>query len=382
MPTQTKDFYRVLAVGESATADEIKKSYRKLAKQYHPDANSSDAAAAERFKEISEAYSVLSDDAKRKQYDQMRKLGAFGGFGGAGGFGGGGFRPGARTGGAGGEQTISFEDLDVGGIGDIFGSFFDFGSRRRGSAGPQRPGGPQRGENIEYQVELPFLTAAQGGQITVTLPVVEDCPVCAGTGARPGTPVITCPECKGSGNITFGQGGFGVTRPCPNCYGRGKVPQEPCENCHGSGQVRQNRQVNVTVPAGVDNSSKLRLAGQGEKGAAGGQPGDLVLSFRVQPDRFFTRDGLDLSCTVHVNLAQAVLGSRMKVRTLDGKGVVLKIPPGTQGGRTFRIKGYGIEKGGRRGDQYVKVEVDVPAELTDEQRQEFERFADIAGLRH
>src|SRR5215218_3623687 len=241
MPTQTKDFYRVLGVAENARPDEIKKAYRKLAKQYHPDANASDPVAAEKFKEVSEAYGVLSDEAKRKQYDQMRKLGAFGG--GLGGFRGGGARPGAGQGQGGG--GFSFDDVEIGGLGDIFGSIFDFGKRRggTGTAGA-RQAGPQRGENIEYQVEVPFKTAARGGTITVTLPVTEDCPVCAGTGAKPGTQVITCPECQGQGTITFGQGGFGVSRPCPNCMGRGKVPQEPCTTCNGSGQVRQQKTVN------------------------------------------------------------------------------------------------------------------------------------------
>ncbi|HEX8691674.1 MAG TPA: molecular chaperone DnaJ [Longimicrobium sp.] len=379
MPTQTKDFYRILGVAENASADEIKKAYRKLAKQYHPDANRNNPSAAERFKEVSEAYSVLSDEGKRKQYDQMRRLGAFGG-------GLGGFRPGARRpGGAGagagaGGQTFTFDDLDlgdIGGLGDIFGSIFDFGKKSRG-----RASGPQRGENIDYAVEIPFKTAVRGGTITVTLPVTEDCPVCGGSGAKPGTPVIICPECNGKGTITFGQGNFGVTRPCPNCLGKGKVPQEPCENCRGTGQLRQQRTVNINVPAGVDEGSRLRLAGQGEKGAGGGPPGDLMLTFRVQPDRFFTREGLDLHCTIPVNMAQAVLGSRVKVRTVDGKGVVLKIPSGTQSGTRFRIKGQGVEKGGRRGDQYVRVQVEVPEQLSDEQKQQFEQFAAAAGLRH
>jgi molecular chaperone DnaJ len=278
---------------------------------------------------------------------------------------------------------MGFEDLDIGGLGDIFGSIFDFGRRRGGTGtGPSgRPAGPQRGENIEYQVEIPFKTAARGGTVTVTLPVTEDCPVCTGTGAKPGTQIITCPECKGSGTITFGQGGFGVSRPCPNCYGRGKVPQEPCANCHGSGQVREMRTVNVSIPAGVDTGSKVRIAGQGEKGAGGGPPGDLLINVRVAPDKFFTRDGLDLNVSVPINMAQAVLGSRIKVRTVDGN-VVLRVPPGTQSGTKFRIKGQGVEKGGRRGDQFVRVDVTVPETLTDEQRKQFEEFASVAGLRH
>ncbi len=377
MATPTKDFYRLLGVPENANADEIKKAYRKLAKQYHPDANPDNASAAEKFKEISEAYAVLSDEGKRKQYDQMRKLGAFGGLGG--------YRPGAaRPGGAAGGGSFTFEDLDLGGgLGDIFGSIFDFGRRGRGGGAPGRPGGgPTRGENIEYQVEIPFKVAARGGTVTVTLPVTEDCPVCAGTGAKPGTQIITCPECKGAGTITFGQGGFGVTRPCPNCYGRGKVPQDPCDNCHGQGQVREQKTVNVSIPPGVDNGSKVRIAGQGEKGAGGGQAGDLLINVRVTPDKFFQREGLDLNVNVPINVAQAVLGSKIKVRTVDGKGVVLRIPPGTQSGTRFRIKGQGVEKSGRRGDQYVRVEVTVPEELSDEQRKQFEEFASNAGLRH
>jgi molecular chaperone DnaJ len=379
MATQTKDFYRILGVAENATPDEIKKSYRKLAKQYHPDANPNDAAAAERFKEVSEAYSVLSDDAKRKQYDQMRKFGGLGGFAG----GGGPFRPGgARPGGGSASQTFSFEDLDAGGLGDIFGSIFDFGGARKRGGGRAGPTGPQRGDNIEYAVEIPFRMAARGGKITVEVPMTDECDVCKGTGAKPGTALNTCSECKGAGTITFGGGSFGVTRPCPNCMGKGKIPADPCARCKGQGQLREVKPVSVTVPAGVDSSSKLRLAAQGEKGVGGGPPGDLILTFRVQPDRFFTRDGLDVSCEVHVNLAQAMLGSKIRVRTLDEHPVVVKIPAGTQSGKRIRIKGQGIEKGGRRGDQYIRVMVDLPEELTDEQRRKFEEFAATAGLKH
>lgn len=371
MATQTKDFYRILGVPENAPGDEIKKAYRKLAKQHHPDANPGDAAAAERFKEISEAYAVLSDDAKRKQYDQMRKLGAFGGVGG--------FRPGGAQPGAGGPGpggTFTFDDLG-GGLGDIFGSMFDFGRKRS-----TRPEGPERGENIEFEVAIPFRTAARGGKVTLQVPVTDDCPSCRGSGAAPGATVTTCPECHGKGTITFGAGSFGVTRPCPQCGGKGRVPSQPCATCAGAGKVRRQRAVNVTVPAGVDTGSKLRLAGQGEQGASGGGPGDLMLTFRVEPDPFFTRDGLDVSCTIHVNLAQAVLGSRVKVRTVDGQFVVLRVPPGTQPGRRFRIKGMGIEKTGQRGDQFVKVQVDVPEQLDEPARKEFEEFAESAGMRH
>ena len=376
MATRAKDFYAVLGVAENASADEIKKAYRKLAKQNHPDANPNDSAAAERFKEISEAYSVLSDEAKRKQYDQMRKLGAFDGFpgtarggprpGGMGGFGGAGTQAGG----------FDFGNLgDTGGLGDLFGSIFDLG-RRRG-----RTQGPERGHSVEYAVDIPFVLAARGGKQTITVPVTETCPTCGGNGARPGTKPTTCPECKGTGTVVFGQGGFAVSRPCPACYGRGTIPTDPCPTCAGAGQIRRQRQIQLTVPAGVDTGSKLRLPGQGEPGASGGAPGDLIVTFRVEPDSFFSREGLDVVCTVPINLAQATLGSRIRVRTLDGK-VNLRIPPGTQSGTRFRIKNHGIEKGGRRGDQFVRVEVRVPTQLDEQEERLMREFAEAAELRY
>jgi molecular chaperone DnaJ len=381
MATQTKDFYRILGVAENATGDEIKKAYRKLAKQYHPDANPNDPSAAERFKEASEAYSVLSDDDKRKQYDQMRKFGGFG-FPGGSPFGRGTSRRGTTSSpGTGGAENISFEDLGglggFGGLGDIFGSIFDLGGRRRG-----RTQGPQRGQNIEYAVEIPFQIAARGGKLPVTIPITEECATCSGSGARPGTSPTTCPECKGSGTVTFGQGGFAVSRPCPACYGRGTIPTDPCPTCRGEGQVRRQRQIQVTVPAGVDDGSKIRLSGQGERGPGGGAPGDLIISVRVQPDRFFSREGTDVHCTVPINIAQATLGSKIRVRTLDGKRVVLSIPAGTQSGTRFRIRGQGIEKGGRRGDQLVKVQVKVPDQLDEREEQLMRDFARQAELKY
>jgi molecular chaperone DnaJ len=370
MATATKDFYKILGVAENASGEEIKKAYRKLAKQYHPDANPSDATAADRFKEVSEAYSVLSDETKRKQYDQVRKYGGLGGF-----------RSGpAPRGGPSQPEGFTFEDLGgLGGIGDIFGSIFDFG-RKRG--GPTRGQAPQRGQNVEYAVEISFETAARGGKISITVPVSEPCGTCGGSGAAPGTSPTTCPECKGSGVVTFGQGGFAVTRPCPACYGRGSIPTDPCPTCHGQGQVRTQRQLQVNVPAGVDTGSKLRIAGQGETGAGGGARGDLLLSFRVKPHRFFTREGMDIVCTVPVNIAQATLGSKIKVRTVDGKQVILKVPPGTQSGTRFRIRGHGVEKGGRRGDQYVRVDVKVPERLDTGEEQLFRDFAKAAELKY
>jgi molecular chaperone DnaJ len=381
MATQTKDFYKILGVAENASADEIKKAYRKLAKQYHPDANPNDATAAERFKEISEAQSVLSDAEKRKQYDQMRK---FGGFGMPGGFGrgaqGAGAPGGATT--AGGAQAggFSFEDLSgLGGLGDLFGSIFDLGGKRRGAGA--RPAGPQRGPDVEYAVEIPFEMAARGGKLPISIPVMEECVTCHGSGAAPGTTPTTCPECHGTGTITFGQGGFAVQRPCPACYGRGTIPTTPCPTCSGQGRVHRQRQLQITVPAGVDEGSKLRLSGQGEAGAGGGPPGDLILTFRVHPDRFFTREGLDLICEVPINVAQATLGSKIRVRTLDGK-VNLRIPAGTQSGTQFRIRGKGVEKGGRRGDQYVRVKVSVPTKLDEQEEKLMREFAQAAELKY
>jgi molecular chaperone DnaJ len=381
MATQTKEFYQILGIAENASADEIKKAYRKLAKQYHPDANPNDAAAAERFKEISEAYSVLSDTEKRKQYDEMRKYGAFGGFGAPGG----GFSTRARPSGAAGAPGgaaggFSFEDLGgLGGLGDLFGSIFEGRAGRRGGA---RTAGPQRGANVEYAVEIPFEMAVRGGKLPITVPVTEECPTCHGNGAAPGTTPTTCPECKGSGTITFGQGGFAVSRPCPACYGRGTIPTDPCPTCDGMGQVRRQKQIQLTVPAGVDNGSKLRLPGQGERGPGGGAPGDLIITFRVQPDRFFSREGMDLYCTVPINIAQATLGSKLRVRTVDGKRVVLRIPAGTQSGTRFRIRGQGVEKGGARGDQFVRVQVKVPERLDEREEELMRQFAQEAELKY
>lgn len=374
--TTTKDYYQVLGVPETATSEEIKKSYRRLAKQYHPDANRNDPQAAERFKEVGEAYAVLSDEQKRKQYDQMRKMGPFAGFG----FGGGARGPGTGAGPGGFSETrINIEDLgDLGGLGDLFSSFFDRGRKRTGRREPQA----KRGRDIEYMVEIPFLTAARGGKITITVPVTEDCATCNGTGNAPGSKPRTCPECGGKGTISFGQGGFAVSRPCPVCLGRGQVPTEPCSVCGGAGQVTEQRQIIMSVPAGVDTGSKLRLSGQGERGPAGAPAGDLIVTFKVAPHHFFRRDGLDVHVTVPINVVQAALGSRIRVKTVDEKKVTLKVPPGTQSGTRFRIPGQGVEKAGRRGDQYVQVKVTMPEKLNEEQEQLMREFARAGNLKY
>ncbi len=371
-----KDYYQILGVAEKASRDEIKKAYRKLAKQYHPDANPDDPKAPDRFKEVGEAYSVLSDAEKRKQYDNMRRLGAFGfGRGGA---------PGGQRPGAGAQPGFSFEDLQggFGGISDLFSSLFDLGRKGEQPQGGAARQGPERGQNVEYVVEIPFLSAVKGGRIAVEVSITEECATCHGTGAKPGTELKRCTECGGSGHVSFGQGGFAVKRPCPACFGRGKLPVTPCPSCEGRGLVRQKRKIQITVPAGVDSGSKVRLSGQGERGRGGGPAGDLIITFKVEPHRFFRREGLDVHVTVPINIVQATLGSKIRVRTVSGKRVVLTIPAGTQSGTKFRLRGQGITRDERAGDQYVEVKVEVPDELSEDERKMMEEFASSTGLKH
>lgn len=371
----TKDYYAVLGVPASATQDEIKKLYRKLAKKFHPDANPNDPKAAERFKEVSEAYNVLGDREKRKQYDEMRRLGAFGG-----GFGGGfgGARGGRPSPGAGPQAGgFRFEDLDLGGLGgfgDLFSSMF--------GGGRGRSRGPERGQDVERSLEVPFRTAATGGKVPVEMEVTEECETCHGSGGAPGAKFTQCPECGGRGTISFGQGGFAVQRPCPRCLGRGQVPSERCSTCGGAGEVRARRKVLITVPAGADTGTRIRLKGQGGRGARNGPPGDLLITIQVAPDRFYSREGLDLVAKVPINIAQATLGSKVGVRTLNGKKVAIRIPAGTPSGKRFRVKGQGVEKDGARGDLIVQVEVTVPDKLTPEQEKMMREFAEAGGLKY
>jgi molecular chaperone DnaJ len=377
---QTKDFYATLGVSSSASQDEIKKAYRKLAKKFHPDANASDPKAGERFKEISEANNVLSDPEKRKQYDEMRRLGAFDG-GGFGGFGGARSARGAGARGGGATQNINFEEFDIGGLGglgDLFSSMFGGGETRQTS----RARGPEKGQTVEAVLDIPFRTAARGGKVPIELEVSEECHTCHGTGAAPGAQLTTCPECNGRGVISFGQGGFAVNRPCPVCLGKGQVPTEPCPTCHGTGEIRVRRKVLVNVPPGVDSGSKIRLKGQGGKGNANGPPGDLVITFNVLPDKFYKRDGLDVIATVPLNIAQATLGTKISVKTLDGKKVAIKIPPGTPSGKRFRVRGQGIQKGDKKGDLIVEVSIQVPEKLSEEQERMMKEFAESGGMKY
>jgi molecular chaperone DnaJ len=377
---QNKDYYAVLGVSATATQDDIKKQYRRLAKKFHPDANQNDPSAAERFKVISEAYNVLGDADQRKQYDEMRRLGAFGGFGGYGGA-----RSGAGTGQqapGGGPAGFKFEQFDIGGLGglgDLFSSMFGGQGRPGGRPGPRTP---ERGQDVEMTLELSFRTAALGGRVPVQLEVNEECPTCKGSGAAPGAQLRTCPECNGRANVSFGQGGFAVTRPCPMCLGRGTVPSERCQTCGGTGEVRSKRTVIINVPPGVEAGNKVRLTGQGGKGSAGARPGDLIITFGVKPDRFYKRDGLDLIAPIPLNIAQATLGSRIQVRTLEGKKVAVKIPPGTPSGKRFRIRGQGIEKNGTRGDLLIETSIAVPDHLSPEQEQAMKEFAEAGNLKY
>ncbi|MEJ7809726.1 MAG: J domain-containing protein [Gemmatimonadaceae bacterium] len=379
---QTKDFYAVLGVSASASQDEIKKQYRRLAKQYHPDANRNDAKAADRFKEISEAYNVIGAADKRKQYDDMRRLGAFGGFGG-GARPGGGYSSGRPAGtGAPGEAGIRFDQFDIGGLGglgDLFSSMFGGSAARPGGA---RPRGTERGQTVEMTLDVPFRVAALGGKLPVELEVNEECGTCRGTGAAAGATLKQCTECNGRGVVSFGQGGFAVNRPCPMCLGRGQIPSERCPTCNGTGEVRARRTVMITVPPGVDTGNKVRLSGQGGKGVGGGPPGDLIITVQVQADRFYSREGQDIVAPLPLNVAQATLGSRMAVRLLDGRKVTIRIPAGTPSGKRFRVRGQGIEKNGNRGDLIVETEITVPDKLTPGQEQAMKDFAESGGLKY
>src|SRR5438477_11469354 len=356
-----RDYYQLLGVAETASTDEIKKAFRRLAKQYHPDRNPNNPQASERFKEINEAHDVLSDPEKRKKYDTLRRYGAFAGAGSAG------PRGRRETTGRGAPDSGDFDMSDFGGLGDLFSSIFG----RRGAGRETEP------EEVETSVTIPFRVAALGGAVPITLAMPEVCPTCGGTGAAKGATIKTCPECKGRGTVSFGQGGFAVNRPCPMCRGKGTVPSERCPTCQGSGEVRVEKRLVISVPPGTEDGTRVRLRGQGAKGK-----GDVVAVFKVEPDHFFRREGLDVLCTVPINLVQAMLGTRIRVRTLDDRRVVLRIPSGTQHGQKFRIPGQGIEKNGRRGDQFVEVHVQIPEKLTPEQETALREFAEKSGMRH
>jgi molecular chaperone DnaJ len=365
-----KDYYEILGVSENATPDQIKKAYRKLAKRYHPDANPGNKAAEEKFKEVSEAHEVLANPEKKRQYDQLRQMGKRGFAGGEG------FED-LFQGRTGRGRTFTFEDLGgMGDLGDLFSSFFDFGERTR-----QQRWGPQKGADTYAEIEIPFDQAISGGKTLVEIQREESCKVCGGSGAKPGTKLSTCPDCGGTGMLSFSQGAFAVQRPCPRCYGRGKIITEPCPQCGGKGQTLGRKKISINIPAGIHDGAKLRLRGQGQPGIAGGQPGDLIVKVNIGEHRFFERKGSDICCKVPINVAQAILGSKIRVRTIDGK-VDLKIPPGTQSGTKFRLRGRGVKINGARGDQYVEVIVEVPKKINDKQKKLMEEFAKETGLKY
>jgi len=360
-----KDYYKVLGVPDTATDKEIRRAYRKLAKEHHPDSN---PGHEETFKEISAAYDVLSDDEKRKAYDEVRRLGPMaGGFGpGGGGFGAGG--PGA------GGFTFSTEDVgDLGGLGDLFGNLFGGGAggRRRGQSV-----GPRRGDDLETELHLSFLDAVNGVTTTVNLTSEMACRTCHGSGAAPGTAPVVCPTCGGRGAVEDNQGPFSFSRACPQCAGRGTIVESPCPTCKGSGVERRPRQVKVRIPAGVDDGQRIRLKGRGGAGRNGGPAGDLYVVVHVAPHELFKRNGKDLLLSVPVTFPEAALGAEIKVPTLDDGPVTLRIPGGTRSGRTFRVKGRGVPLSKGAGDLLVTTEVAVPAKLTAEQREAVETLAE------
>jgi molecular chaperone DnaJ len=354
-----KDYYKSLGVPKDAKQADIKKAYRKLARQYHPDANKGDAASEEKFKEISEAYDVLSDETKRKEYDEARTL-----------FAGGGFR--VPRGSAGG-QGVPFDLSDLfgggqgGGISDIFGSIFRGGGRAAA----------RRGADVEAEVTLSFNDAVQGVTIPVQLSGTGACPSCRGSGAQPGTATHVCPSCAGTGMSSRNAGGFAFAEPCRECRGRGITVDEPCTTCHGAGQALSTRTIRARIPAGVGDGQRIRLAGKGQPGESGGPAGDVVIVVHVRPHAVFGRKGANLTLTLPVTFPEAALGATVKVPTLDGPPVSVKIPAGTSSGRTLRVRGKGVtKKDGGRGDLLVTVDVAVPQKLSDEAKQALSSYAE------
>jgi len=343
-----KDYYRVLGVPESASAKEIKSAYRKLSRRYHPDANASDATAEERFKEISAAYDVVGDPERRKEYDEVRRLGpasaGFPGGGGGGGFG--------------------FGEAD---LGDLLGGLFGGRGRRGGGRG-----GPHRGQDLEAELHLGFEDAVHGITTAVHLTSDAACSTCHGSGAKPGTSPRTCATCGGRGVVSDNQGLFSFSSPCTACGGKGTVVDDPCPSCRGSGVERRPREVKLRVPPGVDDGQRIRLKGRGAPGVNGGPAGDLYVVVRVAPHPLFRRRGRDLALTVPVTFPEAALGADISVPTLSGTPVTLRVPPGTRSGRTFRVKGKGVPGAKGAGDQLVTVEVSVPSNLSTAEREAVE----------
>jgi len=355
-----KDYYDILGVDKDASQKEIKKAYRKLAKKYHPDMNDGDEQASEKFKEISEAYEILSDPDKRKRYDQYGHSGIN-------------------------EEDFNFDDFARGGFGgfeDIFDMFFGGGMGGRTRSSRRRR--PQRGRDLQYKLNISFEEAAFGAKKKITIPRSETCPKCNGTGAENESDIKTCPKCNGQGQIRVTQqtpfGQFAQTKTCDRCGGDGKIVENPCSNCQGTGKVTRRRQLTINIPAGVNDGSKLRMSGEGEAGEKNAPSGDLYIIINVETHEIFDRKGDDVYCEVPINFVQATLGDEIKVPTLDGK-VKFKIPEGTQPGTTFRLKNKGIPHLNRsgKGDQYIKTKVVIPEKLDQEQKELLMKFAEMSG---
>jgi molecular chaperone DnaJ len=362
-----KDYYKVLGVSKDATGPDIKKAYRKLARQYHPDANKGDAKAENRFKEISEAYDVLSDEKRRKEYDDARSL--FGS----------GFRvPGGGRTGSGG-FNFDLSDLfggsttgtSTGGLGDLLGGLFNRGGTTTGTRTTQ----PRRGSDVESEVTLSFSDAISGITVPLRMTSEQPCASCNGTGAKAGTTPRVCPNCSGTGQVSRNQGGFAFSEPCRECKGRGLLVDDPCPVCHGSGRAASSHTLQARIPAGVKDGQRIRLKGKGAPGERGGPAGDLYVVVHVKRDEVFGRSGDNLTVTVPVTFPEAVLGAEIQVPTLGGMPVTVKLPPGTANGRMMRVRGKGAtRKDGTRGDLLVSIEVAVPDEVDDEAREALEKF--------
>ena len=356
-----RDYYEILGVQRNASAEELKKSYRKLAIQFHPDKNPGDKKAEDKFKELSEAYETLSDDKKRRMYDQFGHAASNMGGGGGGPFGGGG--PGGAD----------FGDI----FGDIFGDLFGGGGQGRGRGGRGARRG-RAGSDLETQVDITFEEAFKGVEKVITLNKRSECETCHGSGAKPGTQPETCKVCAGRGEVTFQQGFFAVSRPCTHCHGTGQIIPSPCTTCRGAGKVKKTSQLSVTIPAGIDTGQRLKLTNEGEPGDHGGPSGDLYIVINVLDHDFFKRDGAEVICDVPITFVHAALGAEIDVPTLDGK-VAMKIPAGTQSHKVFRLKGKGLPHLGRhgRGDQLVRVMVEIPTKLSNEQIEVLKRFESL-----
>ncbi len=354
-----RDYYEVLGVDKSASDADIKKAYRKQAKKYHPDVNPGNHEAEAKFKEANEAYEVLGDSQKRANYDQFGHAGADGsGFGG--GFGG----------------------FDFGGVGDIFETFF--GGSGFGGSTRTRRNGPQKGADLKYSMEITFEEAAFGLEKEIYINRMEECNTCRGSGSAPGKSSSTCKHCNGSGQIQYKQstpfGQFVNIKTCDVCQGEGKIITDPCQTCHGKGKIRKKVKMNIKVPGGIDDGQMISLRGEGEPGIKGGPSGDLYVSIRVKPHTIFQRQGNDVICEVPITFVQAALGAELEVPTLDGR-VKYSIPEGTQTGSVFRLKSKGIQflRGNGRGDQYVKVNIEVPTKLNEKEKQILREFAELSG---